>query len=108
MPGPALAQNHILGNIGASLDPNWWNLQFDDDEDLEGVELENQDESMVEGNGVTTHVPVVRIILFFLSRMPTQEQLKVYDGEGAGDIEMVPMQREVSVAGPLGSTIHMA
>lgn len=32
---PAFAQNRFLGNIGAPLDPDWWNTQFDDAEDLE-------------------------------------------------------------------------
>ncbi|EIM86080.1 uncharacterized protein STEHIDRAFT_111622 [Stereum hirsutum FP-91666 SS1] len=77
MPEMAFAQDRFLGNIGAPLDPDWWNAQFDDDEG-DGDELAIQDGSITPtgNNGVTTLVPVV------------------YEGEGHGDIEMVLIQRE--------------
>ncbi|EIM92494.1 uncharacterized protein STEHIDRAFT_136359 [Stereum hirsutum FP-91666 SS1] len=85
MPEPAFAQNRFLGNIGAPLDPDWWNTQFDDDEG-DDDELTDQNGSVTPtvNNGVTTLVPVV------------------YEGEGHGDIEMIPIHREsqIPIVGP--------
>lgn len=63
MPEMAFAQDRFLGNIGAPLDPDWWNAQFDDDEG-DGDELAIQDGSITPtgNNGVTTLVPVVSSI----------------------------------------------
>lgn len=63
MPEPAFAQNRFLGNIGAPLDPDWWNTQFDDDEG-DDDELTDQNGSVTPtvNNGVTTLVPVVSSI----------------------------------------------
>ncbi|EIM82967.1 uncharacterized protein STEHIDRAFT_160579 [Stereum hirsutum FP-91666 SS1] len=84
MPEPAFAHNRFLGNIGAPLDPNWWETRFEDDyaDHSTTSRLSGQDGPMVspEGNGQTTLIPVV------------------YDGNqrDIADIEMVPMQRECS------------
>lgn len=60
MPEMAFAQDRFLGNIGAPLDPDWWNTQFDDDEG-DGDEPTVQDGSTTStgNNGLTTLVPVV-------------------------------------------------
>lgn len=63
MPEMAFAQDQFLGNIGAPLDPDWWNTQFDDDEG-DGEELTAQNGSMMPtgNNGLTTLIPVVSSI----------------------------------------------
>lgn len=60
-------QHRFLGNIGAPLDPNWWNAQFDDDE-LDGDLAEEQTGSMVPGagEGTTTLIPVVSSSVLYI------------------------------------------
>ncbi|EIM83441.1 uncharacterized protein STEHIDRAFT_113570 [Stereum hirsutum FP-91666 SS1] len=81
LPQHSFARNRFLGNIGAPLDPDWWDAQFDEDDeelDSEGQLEVNQDglNTVEGGNGLSTLVPVV------------------YDTDGTGDIEMIPIQRE--------------
>lgn len=63
---PTFAQNRFLGNIGAPLDPDWWNTQFDDDDnELGGVdEMEPLEDLEVTSckDVTTTLVPVVRTV----------------------------------------------
>lgn len=65
MPEPAFARNRFLGNIGAPLDPDWWNTRFDEDDlefsnEVAEANPENSVASAELGNGATTLIPVVR------------------------------------------------
>ncbi|EIM85383.1 uncharacterized protein STEHIDRAFT_158018 [Stereum hirsutum FP-91666 SS1] len=81
---PAFAQNRFLGNIGEPLDPDWWNNQFDDGDDTgPDGNMADASETTDIGDRITTLVPVV------------------YGGGSQGEIEMVPLQREPPVAGPI-------
>lgn len=65
MPDQAFAHNRFLGNIGAPLDPDWWNEQLDDDEPqvdtISSINLQNSMEP-AGGGGIVTLVPVVSIL----------------------------------------------
>lgn len=58
---PEAVRNRVLGNIGAPLDPDWWNTQFDEDEELNDDGLGEEADRMGThaGDGTTTLVPVV-------------------------------------------------
>ncbi|EIM91912.1 uncharacterized protein STEHIDRAFT_151266 [Stereum hirsutum FP-91666 SS1] len=88
MPDQAFAHNRFLGNIGAPLDPDWWNEQLDDDEPqvdtISSINLQNSMEP-AGGGGIVTLVPVV------------------YD---TGAVEMVPLEREAVPAAVLSHPVN--
>lgn len=58
---PKFAQNRFIGNIGAPLDPIWWENQFDEDDDPNDTSPVGQEVSTLApgGSELATFVPVV-------------------------------------------------
>ncbi|EIM91102.1 uncharacterized protein STEHIDRAFT_107732 [Stereum hirsutum FP-91666 SS1] len=93
VPRPISVGNRFLGNIGAPLDPEWWDIRFDDDElELSDEVAEANPEDSVAsaelGNGATTLIPVI------------------YHGDGTDDIEMYiiyqqDINHDLRIFGPL-------
>lgn len=57
IPEPAFGQNRFLGNIGAPVDHDWWNTQFEG----EGA-VDDEVITPAGSNGITTLIPVVSIV----------------------------------------------
>lgn len=62
LPDPAFAQNRVLGNIGAPVDPYQWYSMFDEDEEAEDVIEEGNAEGGA-ADELDTIVPVVSEVL---------------------------------------------
>lgn len=54
---PGAVQNRVFGNLAAPLNPDWWNTQFDEGEELNEEEADQMGTHA--GDGTTTLVPVV-------------------------------------------------